>query len=84
MVNGKLVSLWEIIKNATNQIQLSSSLEFTNNQALKFSIIGHKNFGKNLGIRKKITMYQRIVETNNLIENGQIEGHIDITKLKTD
>ena len=83
MVNGKLVSLWELIKEVCDErkVQLSATMDKQENNPLKFKVLSHSKFGKFLGIRKKISMYQRVYNTNSLIEQARVEGHLDITKL---
>lgn len=83
LINGKLVSLWQIIKEATDHMQFSaSSVKGTENLPLQFKLLGHQKFGSYLdGSNNSISMHQRVLETNRLVNEGAIEGHIDISKI---
>lgn len=76
LINGKLVSLWEIIQEAIST-QLLSSSQGGMGQAIMFRINEHKNFGKYLTSGSTVL---RVAETNKIITNAKIEAHLNPSK----
>ena len=73
LVNGQLISLWEVLQYATNTT-LKSRSRGNAFDGLIYSIEGHKNFGKYIN---RVNPDIRIPETNALIDQSKISAHLN-------
>ena len=78
VINGKLISMWEIVEKILNQRNIATTSTMNNSwQGIIYSLPGRASWWKNINGNNIFNHATRTQMLNDAINNSRIEGHIN-------